>query len=320
MEKHIKNCLNCGKEIFGKINKLFCKDACRKRFKRHGGVGYSGVFKKKNEKEPEDKSFQEKKANELKNNVIETYALKKLIDVGANFLESKLINKPIDQKLLALHPSSVPLKIQTAASNFNQSNKKAMPVLLSEDFKEFLGNISYPFRMLVWGMPGDGKSTFCMRLANEITNQYKILYVSGEEALDSDTTKDKQERSIAPKNLNSCVFINRLPANQEEWKGVFEDHSNDNFRLRYIAVFYDSITKLGITPFYIDAVKSDCNMNYFNGQVSHIFISHAHKDGSTYRGDGSWGHEVDIVIRCEKGIAIIEKNRFGTLGNTFKIY
>jgi predicted ATP-dependent serine protease len=174
--------------------------------------------------------------------------------------------------------------------------------------------------MLVWGLPGHGKSTFCMKLANEIANTYNILYVSGEEKLNSSTLKDKQKRTISEENKKACTFINRLPVSLEEWKRVLIDKTETEYYIKHKAIFYDSVTKLDITPFYVGAVANECKIPFFNKELSHIFISHAHKDGSVYRGDGSWGHEVDIVIRCEKGIATTEKNRFGEVGKQLRIY
>ena len=86
------------------------------------------------------------------------------------------------------------------------------------------------------------------------------------------------------------------------------------------AVFYDSVTKLSITPFFVQAAANDYQLPRFSTHLSHIFITYAHKDGQQYRGDGSWGHEVDVVVRVEKGVAIIEKNRFGPVGKTLKIF
>jgi hypothetical protein len=78
--------------------------------------------------------------------------------------------------------------------------------------------------------------------------------------------------------------------------------------------------QMDITPFYIDQAAGMYKMNYFKDLLSHVFVTHAHKDGTMYRGDGSWAHEVDIVIRCKQGVAYTEKNRFGVVGKKFCIY
>jgi hypothetical protein len=95
--------------------------------------------------------------------------------------------------------------------------------------------------------------------------------------------------------------------------------------LAYRTVVYDSITMLGVTPFFVKGTANDCRFPAFHAAMSHIFISHAHKDGKEYRGDGSWGHEVDIIIRCHEGEATIQKNRFATevagrIGSTLRMY
>jgi hypothetical protein len=80
------------------------------------------------------------------------------------------------------------------------------------------------------------------------------------------------------------------------------------------------VTKLDISPFYVHAVAHDFQLPDFTKRRSHIFITHAHKDGKQYRGDGSWGHEVDIIIRVENGIATTEKNRFGEVGRSLTVF
>ena len=158
-----------------------------------------------------------------------------------------------------------------------------------------------------------------MQLANQLAATYQLLYIAGEEALNSPTLLDKQRRTLTGRNANQCTFLNRLPNSETEWKQVLTTSSvfqPDPFK----AVFYDSVTKLGITPFYVNAAANDFHLPILEKSLSHIFITHAHKDGQQYRGDGSWGHEVDIIVRVEKGVAITEKNRFGETGQSLKIF
>jgi hypothetical protein len=76
---------------------------------------------------------------------------------------------------------------------------------------------------------------------------------------------------------------------------------------------------------YPALVEKKSKLKIFNSSMSHIFISHAQKDGKSYKGESGWGHEVDIIIQIKNGVAIIEKNRFATdkvgqIGATFKIF
>jgi hypothetical protein len=322
MTSYLNQCENCGRQFSGYVNKRFCGDACRKYFSRHNGEPLSKVIRDRNSTAiPDNAGGTEKVRTSSPGaaNNLENFAIKKLISVGANVLQRQLVNMMDQSKLPQEVPHTIPLEMTTAetAGELGGTAVDESSVLLSPEFKAFLGNLSFPFKMLVWGKPGDGKSTFCMKLANEIANAFSILYVAGEEALSSYTIKDKQKRSIQPENRTSCIFINRLPVNKEEWKGLLVEAGK---KIVFRAIFYDSITKLNITPFYIDAVARDCRISYFNKKISHVFISHAHKDGTDFRGDGSWGHEVDVIIKCEKGVAVTEKNRFGEVGKEFKIY
>ena len=158
-----------------------------------------------------------------------------------------------------------------------------------------------------------------MQLANELALRGRLLYIAGEEALNSHTLLDKQRRTIATARAKNCSFLNRLPKAPLEWNQVL--YPGGPFQLLSTkAVFYDSVTKLGITPFFVSAAANNYKLSALTESISHIFITHAHKDGQQYRGDGSWGHEVDVIIRVDKGVATTEKNRFGEVGKTLKVF
>ncbi len=315
---YIKNCLACGKKIQGQISKVFCRDACRKRYKRRGGVipvdGISiahlnNIRKSENEKDSQEP---EKTIAAPKNNGLENYFFKKVIDVGASVLETHLKQGVKEKNNPGVVP---PLVVQSG----NDSKSNSIPCNFSAEMMEFLGKISYPFRVLVWGLPGEGKSTFCMKLADEISREYGSLYIMAEESLNSDTLQDKKRRVLTPEWIRKVDFLNRLPLSEEEWKGLLLEQK-DKSKVKYSTLFYDSVTKMDITPFYIDQAAGLHKMKYFKDLLSHVFVTHAHKDGTMYRGDGSWAHEVDVVIRCKQGIAYTEKNRFGTVGKELRIY
>jgi endogenous inhibitor of DNA gyrase (YacG/DUF329 family) len=313
-----KQCVTCGKSIEGRVDRQFCSDKCRKYFKRHGEVGFSRIRRVKKS----DLSGQSRTLTGGGGSSVNNYFVKRLIDLGQKVAENKLL--PEEKKFnSSIKSKTIPLQIQSADTFSGIFPMLPSPkVLLNEKFEGFLGKkISYPFKMLIWGLPGSGKSTFSMQLADQISTNHKILYVAGEELLNSDTLKDKQNRSIQPRSKKNCIFINRLPNSETEWKTLlFEKSLQNTPQVKFKTVFYDSVTKLEITPFYVDAIANDCRMPFFNANLSHVFITHAHKDGQMYRGDGSWAHEVDIIIKCEKGVALTEKNRFGETGKVFQIY
>jgi hypothetical protein len=158
--------------------------------------------------------------------------------------------------------------------------------------------------------------------------------------------QQKQERTLT-RPAEQFLFANRLPSSAQEWRqvlyaspagqrasqvpaltaqrpGAAPTQPNNDY-LAYRTIVYDSITMLDVHPFYVKATANDCQLPAFSQHISHLFISHAHKDGKEYRGDGSWGHEVDIIIRCHEGLATIQKNRFATaeqgrIGSSLRIY
>lgn len=318
---HDKNCHNCGKPFAGNINRRFCSDACRKYYKRHGEVSLAGVAGPLNA----DKTGQGRTTPRAGGSNLGNYAAKKGIDVVAKLIENSLIppKLPVATRPVAPLNSSVDRPLQTfsadALLNDPLTEWSLDKVDLSQAWQAFLGEITFPFKMLVWGLPGSGKSTFSMQLANEIARQHRLLYVAGEEGLSSQTLLDKQRRVITANNAKNCIFMNRLPRNEGEWNQVLYP-DGPSLLMTCKTIFYDSVTKLGISPFYVDAAANDYRLPIFSESLSHIFITHAHKDGQQYRGNGSWGHEVDVIIRVEQGVATTEKNRFGEVGRTWRVF
>lgn len=267
-----------------------------------------------------DKAGQRRTIPRSGGNSLGTYAAKKGLDLLVTMVEHSFQGPKSSGANNATTPTSSPLQVLKAGTSLNDSTAKLLvdKAGLSADFTAFLGPVCYPFKMLVWGLPGSGKSTFCMKLANEIASKHSLLYIAGEEALGSPTLLDKQRRTLSIPNADRCMFLNRLPQNESEWKRLV--HPAGGLALSpYKAIFYDSVTKLGITPFYVNAAANDFRLPALEKTFSHIFITHAQKDGQQYRGDGSWGHEVDMIVRVEKGVAVTEKNRFGEVGRELRV-
>ena len=197
---YIKNCLACGREIQGQISRVFCGDTCRKRYKSKGGIipidGLSADHLNtiKRAADENDNLQEDKNITPKKNNSLENYFFKKVIDVGASVLESHLKHGIKEKNNSSI---ATPLVVQSG----NDSKSNSTPCNFSPDMMEFLGKISYPFKVLVWGLPGEGKSTFCMKLADEISKEYGSLYIMSEESLNSDTFMDKNKEHLDP---NGC--------------------------------------------------------------------------------------------------------------------
>ena len=351
---HSNNCLSCGTSFVGNRGRQFCGDSCRKYHQRHNGKSKSGL--------PNTQLVTSKKSGQKRTSTgssMANYAGKALIDLAGKVAERQLLPSQTSYKQLGSSPSlhNIPLVTATLANVTDEKRPDGhyRPVL-SPTLQAFLGELTYPFQALIWGLPGSGKSTFSMRMANALAERFQVLYISGEEDLKSATLKQKQERTIT--RGNHFLFANRMPSSTSEWQQTLYPptigshpaqissqgmqlagsqtvlpsgraiQSLTSFPTGYLAyrtIVYDSITMMGIHPFDVKATANDCELPAYSEKLGHIFISHAHKDGKEYRGDGSWGHEVDIIIRCHEGMAEIRKNRFATaehgrIGSTIKIY
>lgn len=279
---HENNYDNCGKPFSGNINKRFCSDACRRYFKRHGEVSRATPAPH----QLPDKSGQIRTSPRRGSSSLGNYAAKKSIDLLAKYAEHTLIPPKPNANAAPKAPTSPtaptvrPLVTLTARDIIENPLYDFLraPVDLPADWQDFLGDVSYPFKMLVWGLPGSGKSSFCLQLANQIGRQHWLLYIAGEEELVNQTMVDKQRRLITQAQAqNNCVFLDRLPLNASEWKQVMES-SRAGQALFCRAIFYDSVTQLGINPFYVQAAAHEFNQPVLTA-LSHIFITHAHKDG-----------------------------------------
>lgn len=214
-------------------------------------------------------------------------------------------------------------------------------VALPEDWRAFLGDVGRPFRMLVWGLPGNGKSTFVLQLLDALNagsshNGAHTLYVSGEEGLNSTTLRSRVARTMTLPQ--KTLLLPRLPRTAPEWKQAIFGR---NTMRTVMAV--DSLNALEMSPralsaSLLEAVRVEdervpsptgppplpdwelAMLKVLPSILSQVWIAYARKDGHHYHGESSWAHDADIVVRCERGVATTVKNRFAPAGRTREIY
>lgn len=316
---HEKKCPVCDKTFWGNINKVFCTDSCRKYNKRNPHLSSLP-----NTNSPILNSSTPLKGGQgrTKAGGIGEYIIKKGVDALAHRL--KYGSNSGDNKAISDSDNASPLVMQSLTTSKLISDFRINQNLINlpEEWYNILGELTTPFKMLIWGEPGQGKSTYSLKLASEIARIIKVVFISGEENMNGKTFNEKVRRCVNDERLSSIQVLNRLP-NIDEWNNlIFPNGIPDQ---KYDCVFYDSISVLKITPMYPALVEKKSKLKIFNSSMSHIFISHAQKDGKSYKGESGWGHEVDIIIQIKNGVAIIEKNRFATdivgqIGATYKIF
>ncbi len=158
-----------------------------------------------------------------------------------------------------------------------------------------IGDPCEGFKMMVYGKPGNGKSTFCLLFAKYLSENLnkKVLYIASEEKFGY-TLKEKIQRlNVANDNF---YISERIPY----------DLSG------YDVVFFDSVNDLDIDPKELNEIASQ--------GISTVAIFQCTKDGD-YRGGSEFKHDSDTVVKVENFLAKIEsKNRFGGIvGNEFAV-
>ena len=168
-------------------------------------------------------------------------------------------------------------------------------VKLEPKFAEFIGSPEFPFRMMIHGGPGSGKTTFALQLANSLAahNGKRVLFVSSEEGIGQ-----KLQAKIERLGLRSpsLYYASILPDNYAD----------------YDAIFIDSVISLGLTA---EALRT---LYRAAPHAAFVVINQDTKDGKA-RGSLELMHDVDISCRCENLSATLEKNRYGDTSKNFAI-
>ena len=168
-------------------------------------------------------------------------------------------------------------------------------ITLEHCFARFLGRPEFPFRMMIHGGPGSGKTTFALQLANSLAahNGKRVLFVSSEEGIGQ-----KLQAKIERLGLRSpsLYYASILPDNYAD----------------YDAIFIDSVISLGLTA---EALRT---LYRAAPHAAFVVINQDTKDGKA-RGSLELMHDVDISCRCENLTASLEKNRYGDTSKDFAI-
>lgn len=162
-------------------------------------------------------------------------------------------------------------------------------VLLGFDgkWKKLIGNPQEPFKIMIYGGPGSGKSSLALQLSHYLAKNHnqKVLIVAKEEGFNY-TLKEKLERlNISHPNL---FIVDHLPNDLSAYK----------------TVMLDSVNTLNISSEGVRAIYSKYPRTNF------IQVFQTTKDGK-FRGEKDYEHDVDSVLRTEAMVAYPEKNRFG---------
>jgi len=148
---------------------------------------------------------------------------------------------------------------------------------------EYLGGLPDLWTVLVYGPPGEGKSTYALLLASALGE--KTLFFAVEEG---------QSESLIRKLINWEIRNDQvLISDAREAREIRQDLADHSPSLMVL----DSITALGFTMKHSKTV----------------WVAQSTKSGG-FRGSQEVAHDADIVVQLEGGLAIVKKSRFGETG------
>lgn len=169
-------------------------------------------------------------------------------------------------------------------------------------WKEFLGQPAAIFHTAVHGLPGGGKSTFCLQFSEYLAKNFgKVIYVCGEEGYSKTLQEKLLRNNVSSPNL------------------YFHDAKNYDDIKQYVpANKFHFIVIDSLDTLRIDAVRLK-ELKTFYSRSAFITISQSRKDGKM-KGDNEILHDADTVIAVHKGIATTSKNRFNPSDRTFEVF
>jgi predicted ATP-dependent serine protease len=169
-------------------------------------------------------------------------------------------------------------------------------------WREFIGQPSIEFFMVIHGRAGSGKSTFSVQFAYYLAENFgSVLYISGEEGF-SKTLKDKVVS-------NEAISENLYFADLHNLEEILTNVPSNRFNF----IIVDSLNNLKIDVFGIRRMRET-----FKGSAM-IAITQSTKDGKM-RGSNEVIHDCDIEVMVEKGEAKSIKNRFQPTDRLFEVF
>ena len=175
-----------------------------------------------------------------------------------------------------------------------QASKLAAGVLAPTlgEFDSFLGRLGRPVRIAIFGAAGAGKTTWALRLAQAFRTWGQVLFCAVDEGMESASFRDKIQRLEI-----TSPFI---------FSGGWPEITAQAVTGRWRMIVVDTVTRAGADPGEMNAYTRAHG-------VSWVAVLEVTKSGM-FRGDASWSHWSDVLIRAEGLRVSIEKNRYGRAG------
>ncbi|MFN8358606.1 MAG: helicase-related protein [Candidatus Kapaibacterium sp.] len=234
-----------------------------------------------------------------------------LLNIWARIFERKKILENKERQLEGLPPSTQTMEeqeveltpadlgfydhttIMAITPNFIPLNRTQL----------LLEKIAKPFRMMIWGRQGSGKSSLALMFAEDVSHYGKTLCV----LTDEKTISGRIGQTIGRLNINAknILFNDRMDYSR------LREFLTKNAQIEYVVI--DSINELNVPEQSIVDLMNDY------AEVSFVFVCQSTKDGKNHSSFGNLAYKVDTEITVENLKAIARKHRDGRTGIEFSI-
>jgi hypothetical protein len=160
----------------------------------------------------------------------------------------------------------------------------------SGKYKDFFGDPSKNFHIMIFGRPKSGKSIFTVQFSKYLSTLGKVLYIASEEGFSATLQQKIREFGMSNASLDFGNF--------RDFEQIRETVINSDYNF----VIIDSINFINLDPEDIEVLKAE------NPSKAFITIQQATKSGQ-FRGSQQFAHNCDIVVEIVDGIAY-QQGRF----------
>jgi hypothetical protein len=163
---------------------------------------------------------------------------------------------------------------------------------LEPRFQKDLVRLYNDSQLMFWGMPGEGKSGYCLQFANSLAKHsgLKVLYVASEE----------HGRSVFFEKLEALKAAGTPVDDKNLFFAGSLSEAGDLHK--YDAIFLDSINHIGLK------LKDYIKFSHATKDIIKVSVVQTTKDGN-FRGSNEWLHEMDIAGEIVSRKLNLHKNR-----------
>lgn len=228
----------------------------------------------------------------------------KIANENIKYLRSQIkgINQAKQFAKLAIQTGKIEVKRKGImqvidTDTYKSKNIPSLGLNRNSQWHYLFGDPSQNFIAMLHGLPGNGKSTFSVQLADYFQRHHgDVLYIASEQK-----GLNKSFQDLLNQYANSTFQIANNP----------KDHNYDKIAKAakdFKLVIIDSINHIGLSVEEFEKIRDKAPNTAF------VAIMQSTKDGD-FKGTQEWAHNCDIIIEMKRMTAYQTKSRFAPPAN-----